>query len=297
MDNGTDKAYKDKINELKIKHPKCLLQINFWASKNEPIEVIEAQIILLEEQGKELDDILESIVRNFAANSIQQDEAAVESATTDPSAMNSGQDQPSGLAENVFRKEGAVWAMSFGDDEIVRLPDMKGFNYIAYLLSRPNKDISVVELATIHAKLDVKEMGEEELKEGNLTSSKEKEKDIGTMLDPVAKREYQEAINKIDNNIEIAEDTNNTEKVASLKEEKRFIAMELASAMGLAGRDRKLDDKTKNLADAVRKCIKDSIEKIKEEKTLKLLSQHLEEYIKTGYFCRYCPIDDSHWNC
>jgi non-specific serine/threonine protein kinase len=63
------------------------------------------------------------------------------------------------------------------------------------------------------------------------------------------------------------------------------ITQQLASAIGLGGRDRKSGSEAERARSAVTKRIKDSICKI--GKVIPSLRRHLVAQIKTGYYCSY----------
>ena len=65
------------------------------------------------------------------------------------------------------------------------------------------------------------------------------------------------------------------------------LARQLASAVGLGGRDRKTGSEAERARSAVTKRIKNSINRIGE--VVPSLRSHLAVRVKTGYFCSYNP--------
>ena len=62
---------------------------------------------------------------------------------------------------------------------------------------------------------------------------------------------------------------------------------QLASAVGLGGRNRRIGSEAERARSAVTKRIKSSIKRIGE--TIPSLGSHLATRVKTGYFCSYNP--------
>lgn len=73
-----------------------------------------------------------------------------------------------------------------------------------------------------------------------------------------------------------------------------FVEKELASAFGIGGRVRRMDDPAEKARKAVSRRITDSLDKIKEEHPS--LWQHLRVYIRTGTYCSYTPKEPCDWN-
>jgi hypothetical protein len=87
-----------------------------------------------------------------------------------------------------------------------------------------------------------------------------------------------------------AERFGDSERAAKARREIDSICEQLASAVGLGGRDRCASSTAERARSAVTKRIKESINKIGE--SIPALGRHLEVRIKTGYFCSYNPDPD-----
>jgi pimeloyl-ACP methyl ester carboxylesterase len=93
-------------------------------------------------------------------------------------------------AQGVFRKEGEFWTIaSWG--EVLRLKDVRGLAYIAYLLGHPRAEFHVLSLASTNVgkQGDLAEpVAEEQVMQSDLTVSRMG--DAGEMLDAQAKAAY-----------------------------------------------------------------------------------------------------------
>jgi non-specific serine/threonine protein kinase len=111
--------------------------------------------------------------------------------------------------------------------------------------------------------------------------------DAGPILDARAKTEYKRRLADLRRDLEEAEQFNDSDRAERAREEMNAIAEQVASAVGLGGRNRRIGSEAERARSAVTKRIKDSINKIGE--ALPSLRRHLAARVKTGYFCSYNP--------
>jgi len=109
--------------------------------------------------------------------------------------------------------------------------------------------------------------------------------DPGPILDARAKAEYKSRLDDLRKDLEEAARFCDPNRVERAQSEIDALAEQLASAVGLSGRDRRISSETERARCAVTKRIKESINKIGE--AIPLLGRHLATQIKTGYFCSY----------
>ena len=114
--------------------------------------------------------------------------------------------------------------------------------------------------------------------------------DAGRVLDALAKAEYKHRLNDLRQELNEAQQFNDPDRAAKAEDEMQAIARHLASAIGLAGRDRKTSSEAERARSAVTKRIRNAIQKIGE--AIPSLGHHLSARIKTGYFCSYNPHPD-----
>lgn len=177
---------------------------------------------------------------------------------------------PAPTAASVFRKEGDVWTLSF-EGKTVHLPGLKGFNDIALLLSQPTREIYCSELMDLPVTVATEEYA----------------------LDDKAKREYRNQIRKLQEEIDEAEQMNDSERVASLRECLDQILDHLSSTTDIYGRPRKLGSATEKTRSAVTWRIRNAIKKIAQVHPT--LGAHLTNSIKTGTYCCYSPEKPFQW--
>ena len=107
------------------------------------------------------------------------------------------------------------------------------------------------------------------------------------MLDAQAKAEYKRRLDDLRRDLEEAERFNDTTHAERDREEMDALAEQLAAAVGLGGRNRRIGSATERARSAVTKRIKSSIRRIGE--TIPPLGSHLASRVRTGYFCSYNP--------
>jgi non-specific serine/threonine protein kinase len=184
----------------------------------------------------------------------------------------------------VFRCEGDYWTLAF-EGNVCRLRDAKGLHHIAYLLRHPGEQFEARVLA---AESD-----------GGATPARARLEsdgpavttaglgDAGEVLDAKAKAAYRRQLEELREELAEAEDFNDTGRASRLREEMEFLTSQLASAVGLGGRDRKAASNVERARLTVTKRIKDALAKVRESHPA--LGDHLAARIKTGYLCGYTP--------
>ena len=84
-----------------------------------------------------------------------------------------------------------------------------------------------------------------------------------------------------------AEEFNDLGRAEQLQEEIAFLAQELAQAVGLGGRSRKVRSPIERARTNVTKSIKNAMKRIADSHPA--LGEHLSQTIRTGTFCVYAP--------
>jgi tetratricopeptide (TPR) repeat protein len=185
-------------------------------------------------------------------------------------------------AAGVFRREGQFWTIRF-DGETFRLKDAKGLRFLAELLRNPGREIPATELASASGEgrpLATRIAPEEGAPAANLG-------DAGELLDAKAKAEYRERLDDLRSELKTAEAVDEAERATKLREEIDFLTRELASAVGLGGRDRKAASAVERARASVTLAIKSALKSISENSAS--LARHLNGTIRTGKFCSYSP--------
>jgi DNA-binding PadR family transcriptional regulator len=178
-----------------------------------------------------------------------------------------------------FRHEGEYWTIAFHSDAF-RLRDSKGLRHLSVLLAAPGREFHSLELVVTaggHARPEGH--GHAELSSGT--------GDAGEILDERAKTEYRYRLRDLESELAEAENWNDSERVARLREEIDFLARELGAAVGLGGRDRRAASAAERARVNVTRAIKAALERIAKQSPT--LGRHLSLTIRTGTFCAYQP--------
>ena len=172
---------------------------------------------------------------------------------------------------NVFRRDGAVWQLTFAGRS-VHLPDAKGLRDIATMLAAPGREIDVRTLL-------------------GLPSSP-----IGAdaVLDARAKAEYRARIAVLDQELDAADEAGEARRAAAAAAERQRLIHELTAAAGLAGRSRRLGDETERARKTVTARIHHTIGRLAD--THPELAEHLRDSVRTGTRCAYLPAKPLTWS-
>ena len=181
-----------------------------------------------------------------------------------------------------FVREGAIWSISHRN-RTFRIKDMKGLRYIAHLLAHPGEEFHVLDLIT--AIDGVANTGSRETNQ-NLRITNDLG-DAGEILDRRSKMEYRHRRDDLRAELDDAEAANDRGRTQRIRAELEMIDEQLASSMGLGGRDRKAADHSERARDRIRKSIHKSLASIRENDPS--LGHHLTTCIRTGYLCSYYP--------
>jgi eukaryotic-like serine/threonine-protein kinase len=178
----------------------------------------------------------------------------------------------------VFRREGDFWTIAYGGT-LLRLRDIKGLRYIATLLASPGKEIHVLELVT--AGTNHERRASDPGLPGGLPGG------AGPALDARAKAAYRRRLEELASELQEARDWSDPERAARIELEIDALTGELASAIGLGGRDRETASPAERARVSVTKAIQTALRSIRRESPE--LADHLAGSIQTGRFCSYAP--------
>jgi tetratricopeptide (TPR) repeat protein len=233
------------------------------------------------DRAREKLDAAIKIYRDYGAGQAWIDRVEADRRRAQPSSA----DQPKGRhadaetadRDAVFRNEGDFWTISYLDRSI-RLKDMRGLHYIAYLLGRPNERFHVRELSA--------SVGGDSFSpptsDPNLHADRE---DAPPILDAKAKADYRARLSELHADLGDAERMNDTGRAERIRREREFVNDELSAALGLSGRDRKMSDPAERTRLRIGKAIRSAVAGIREHDPS--LAHHLTTCIRTGYYCAY----------
>ena len=190
-------------------------------------------------------------------------------------------------APNSFRPEGDYWTVSFAG-ATCRLKDSRGLHYIAYLLQHPHKEFHVVSLISVPGGLSGKAPDAYPVQDPHLSLDHIEEfSDAGEILDPQARAAYKQRVSELQEELTEAQQFHDLGRSEQLAAEIDFLTHELASAVGLGGRARRVGSPAERARVNITRAIKIALRKISEHHAA--LGQHLATTIKTGTYCSYTP--------
>jgi pimeloyl-ACP methyl ester carboxylesterase len=225
---------------------------------------------------------LRRAIAEFLGDPMEEDrQPAADSAKSDPTTKEQG---------DVFRREGEFWTIAAGG-EVLRLKDVRGLAYIAYLLGHPREEIHVLSLASKGEAKQAEADGsaewytEDQANQSDLKVGRMG--DAGEMLDAQAKAAYKRRVTELREQLEEARERNQLELVDRLEDEIETLGRELSRAVGLGGRDRRAASASERARINVTCAIKVAIDRIAEHNPA--LATLLTSSIRTGTFCSYTP--------
>ncbi len=188
----------------------------------------------------------------------------------------------------VFRQEGEYWTLAYDGTASFRLRDSKGLRYIAQLLRHPDRDIHALDLVSGGSTRSETIVDAAEPVAVGLG-------DAGAVLDGPAKAAYRARLDDLRAELAEAESFGDLGRIESLRGEIDMLSQQLAAAVGLGGRDRRVSSAVERARVNVTRAISDAIGRVREHSPL--LARHLDVSIRTGTFCTYQPPDpdDVRW--
>jgi hypothetical protein len=166
-----------------------------------------------------------------------------------------------------LRRDGELWLVVYADRS-ARLRDSRGLQLLAQLVASPGHELHVLQLAAA---------GDGPIDVG----------DAGPRLDGRAIAAYRQRLLDLREELADAEHAADVARAERARAEIDALTDELASAVGLGGRDRRAASAAERARTAVQKRLRDAIRKITD--VLPELGVHLEQTVYTGMFCGYLP--------
>jgi len=167
------------------------------------------------------------------------------------------------------------------ENRTVRVRHSKGLAYIAYLIRHARRELHVSDLATL---------GQSDT-EGSVTGANgavnASSLDVGPALDAKAKASYRQRLRDLREDREEASSLGDLGRLSKIEVEIEFLSRELARAVGLGGRDRRVGSELERtrlrVTNAVRSAIKKTGAQCPE------LGHFLSKSIRTGCVCSFEP--------
>ncbi len=165
-----------------------------------------------------------------------------------------------------LERDGETWHLRSGDRD-VRFKDSRGMQLLATLIARPDEEVHVLELAGAAGSDD---------------------RDLGAMLDPRAKAEYAARIAELREEIEEASERGDVGRAERMQDELEAIREQLAGAVGLGGRDRKVGAASERARVAVQRRVREAIKRVSEHAPE--IGAYLDRCVRTGTYCSFRPL-------
>jgi hypothetical protein len=175
--------------------------------------------------------------------------------------------EPPSLA---MTRAGDTWLVCYGNVEF-HLKDVRGVRLLAALVAEPGREFHVLDLS-----------GGQREDTGVVDRG-----DGGELIDEEARRQYRARVVALRQELEEAESWNDPGRAERARQELGIIERELASAVGLGGRERRSGSATERARVNVQRRIRDAIRRI--ESYHPGLSKHLDRSVRTGAYCVYEP--------
>jgi predicted ATPase len=170
----------------------------------------------------------------------------------------------------VFRQVGDFWEIGFaGETTTVRAT--KGLADIGRLLAAPGREVHCLELigATVA------------------------EGDTGEVLDPAARRAYEERVRELQLVLDEAEAAADRGRAERARAELDALVDQLVAGLGLGGRARRAGGAAERARSAVTQRIRSTMKRI--DTVHPRLGRHLHSAVRTGTFCEYRPEEPVDW--
>jgi hypothetical protein len=189
-----------------------------------------------------------------------------------------GAEPPCSEEANLFRRDGQFWTLSFRG-RTVRMRDAKGLHDLARLIAGSGNEIHVLDLVGSRA---------DPVRHALATSG-----DLGEMLDARARAEYRRRLDELEDELADAERCADLARADNARLERDFIVAELAAALGVDGRPRRVGDPAERARKAVTGRVRLTIGRIGEAHPD--LARHLTNAVRTGTYCMYQPETPVDW--
>jgi len=128
---------------------------------------------------------------------------------------------------STFRRDGEIWTITHGG-ELLHLKDAKGLHYLAHLLTHPGRDVHVLDLVAVATHSDDAD-----------ARRYLKTADAGEVLDGQARAAYRARLAELREELDQAEQFADRGRIERTRGEIEFLTEQLASAVGLGGRERR----------------------------------------------------------
>ncbi|MDH3685815.1 MAG: AAA family ATPase [Myxococcales bacterium] len=175
-------------------------------------------------------------------------------------------------ATHSWKHRGSHWRIRYGDEE-ASFRDSLGMAYLAALLAQPTEPLHVLDLTA---------------RRGDPAAT-----DSGELLDQTARNQVRARMNDLVAELDDAEARHDLGRAEAVGAELQQLEEELARALGLGGRARRMGDPVERARKSVYNRIQAALKNL--DKELPELAQHLRHSVRTGRTCVYAPEGPVSW--
>lgn len=195
--------------------------------------------------------------------------------------VQTGENRPDTDAPHLFRREGELWTLAY-EGKVVRVRHRKGLTILAYLLQNAGRRFHALELSAL---LDHRSEQSLRAKTQEMLGSKSE-----PLLDTQAKQSYRKRLRELRAEIEEAKANNDVMRAERMEEESAYLTRELARALGIFGRDRRLPSDAERARLRVTWVVRSATNLVSAQHAS--LGRFLRASIRTGAYLSYRPTSD-----
>jgi AAA ATPase domain len=190
--------------------------------------------------------------------------------------------QTNHIPERTFRREGEYWTICY-EGRVIRIKHAKGLAYIAHFLAHPGREFHVTELVAFFNGVSGGMVNAKSIDE----FSRSDLGDVGPALDATSKSSYRQRLRDLRAELDEAISSGDSGRSERAQEEIEFLSKELARAVGLGGRDRKINSNSERARLRVTNVVRLAMRKIAKEHPA--LGRYLALSLHTGSLCSFEP--------
>ncbi len=260
----------------------CAAAVSHWVELGAPYEAASARLVLGEAYAADGHparavqqwSAAQSAFASFGAVTWAEHAAGLVGSTPASSGV-----RVDSAVNATFRRDGDNRLVRFGGVETL-LTDLKGFRYLERMLADPGREFHALDLIAVeHGTVRAVSPGD---RDGIV--------DRGEglpVIDDQARAAYRRRLAEVEEDIEDAVAMNDLGRQALAERDRDFLIAELASAVGLGGRERLTDGNAERARTSVTRTLRYAVQRLAEHHSD--LGVHLERAVKTGIYCGYQP--------
>src|SRR5215472_16215523 len=186
------------------------------------------------------------------------------------------------IPDRTFRREGEYWTIRY-EGRVIQIKHAKGLAYIAHFLAHPGREFHVTDLVAFGSGVSSGVANAKTIDEPTRSDLG----DVGPALDATSKSSYRQRLRDLRAELDEAISIGDAGRVERAREEIEFLSKELARAVGIGGRDRKINSEAERARLRVTNVVRSAVRKIAKEHPA--LGRYLALSVHTGSLCSFEP--------